>query len=81
MVILHMYVYTCTHMKHVYSTLADVQVGREERQPIILAMNICTYLYTNHKVLEETRMPSLENWDGGLKSHIAVLHTGVKLLV
>ena len=30
------------------------------------------YLYTNNNTLEDTRMPSLENWDGGLNGYIYV---------
>ena len=34
---------------------------------IFLGKTLYMYLYTNNKALEDTRMPSLENWDGGLK--------------
>ena len=54
-----------------YSTLAYVRVGREERTHKInyefSYTYACSYLYTNNNTLEDTRMPSLENWDGGLK--------------
>ena len=49
---------------HVCSTLAYVQVhvGREERQATCMNMQVPVH------TLENTRIPSLKNWDGGLES-------------
>ena len=33
-----------------------------------------------HRALEDTRMPSLENWDGGLKSLLQHVHVGKNVL-
>ena len=44
---------------HVYSTLAYVHVGREERQPLQtmnMHVHMYMYLYTNNNTLEDTCM-------------------------
>ena len=65
---------------HVYSTLhvAYVQVEREEGQPTkIMNMHVTCTPTTKLPtyVLEDSRIPSHENWDGGLKSLANSPHT------
>ena len=79
---IHMYIYMGIH---VCSTLAYVKVGRKEWQQQSHKHTLYMHIYTSNKLynvrrhkklLEDTRMPSLENWDGGgLKSLANSPHT------